>query len=349
MVEKSWRNHEKTLIYKRFQAIIYIVQERNGKEIFMNKLVKILAASALVATVLVGCGKKGETATGGSDGAAYAKAGLGIVSSVSDGQVNTTFAGIGLDKDGKIAWIDVDVAQGTPDGGDAQYTQTKKQRKDDYGMKSTSAQIGKIEGGAEWYEQIAKFEEYCKGKTPDEVAKIETEKNGEGNDVPKSGSDLAAGCTMAIGDFQAAVKKAADNAQEVSTDKLSLGRAMSYESDNYQEPWTYMTADVALVATDGDGKVQWIDIDTAKIDKEGKTTQTKTEQKEKYNMKANSGIGKEWYEQTAAFEEYCKGKTADEIANIAKGDDGKTTDTDLSAGCTIVITQFQAAIADALK
>ena len=84
----------------------------------MNKLLKVLAASALVATVLVGCGKKGESTGGAAEGAKYAKAGLGVVSTVSEGQVNTTFAGVGLDADGKVQWIDIDVAQGTPNGGD---------------------------------------------------------------------------------------------------------------------------------------------------------------------------------------------------------------------------------------
>ena len=65
-------------------------------------------------------------------------------------------------------------------------------------------------------------------------------------------------------------------------------------------------------------------------------------------MKGTSPIGKEWYEQAASFETWAKGKTADEVAKAA-GEDGKPTDTDLSSGCTISITQFQAAVADALK
>ena len=50
-----------------------------------------LAASALVATVLVGCGKKGEETGAAAEGAKYAKAGLGVVSSYSDGKVNNKF------------------------------------------------------------------------------------------------------------------------------------------------------------------------------------------------------------------------------------------------------------------
>ena len=36
---------------------------------------------------------------------------------------------------------------------------TKKSLGDNYGMKETSANIGNIAGGAEWYEQVAKIEE----------------------------------------------------------------------------------------------------------------------------------------------------------------------------------------------
>ena len=80
----------------------------------MNKFLKVLAASALVATVLVGCGKKGEDTGAAAEGAKYAKAGLGVVSSYSDGQVNSTIAAVGLDADGKVQYIDIDVAQSTP-------------------------------------------------------------------------------------------------------------------------------------------------------------------------------------------------------------------------------------------
>ena len=100
----------------------------------MNKLLKVLAASALVATVLVGCGKKGEDTGAAAEGAKYAKAGLGVVSSYSDGQVNSTIAAVGLDADGKVQYIDIDVAQSTP-GGDAEKTKTKKELKEEYGMK----------------------------------------------------------------------------------------------------------------------------------------------------------------------------------------------------------------------
>lgn len=181
----------------------------------MNKLLKVLAASALVATVLVGCGKKGETGGDATTAAKYAKAGLGVVSSYSeDGQVNTTMAAVGLDADGKVQYIDIDVAQSTPGGGDKEKTQTKKELKEKYGMKSVSASMGVIKDGGEWYEQAEYLENYCKGKTAEEIANIETEKRDEEHtSVPKSGSDLAAGCTMDIGAFLEAMSEAFSSAK----------------------------------------------------------------------------------------------------------------------------------------
>ena len=174
----------------------------------MNKFMKVLAASALMATALVGCGKSGTT-----DAAKYAKVGLGVVSSYSDeGQVNTTMAAIALDAEGKIAYIDLDVAQSTPADEAKAKTQTKKELKEAYGMKETSAKIGKIENGGEWYEQAAAFEEYCKGKTPEEVANMELEEYHGGN-APKTGTDLASKCTITIDAFLEAISEAGENLQ----------------------------------------------------------------------------------------------------------------------------------------
>ena len=306
----------------------------------MNKLLKVLAASALVATVLVGCGKKGEDTGAAAEGAKYAKAGLGVVSSYSDGQVNSTIAAVGLDADGKVQYIDIDVAQSTP-GGDAEKTKTKKELKEEYGMKGVSP-IGK-----EWYEQAQFFEQFCKGKTADEIAGIETEKRDEEHTtVPKTGSDLAAGCTMDIGEFKEAVAKAIANAQDANADKIGVGEVMANDGEAKQLDTT-----IALVATDADGKVVYSKIDVAQINE--KTTDTKSERKEDYGMKGVSGIGKEWYEQAIAFEEYCKGKTADEIAKTEtekRDEEHKTvpkSGSDLAAGCTMDIGAFLEAVAEA--
>lgn len=317
----------------------------------MNKLLKVLAASALVATVLVGCGKKGETGGDATTAAKYAKAGLGVVSSYSeDGQVNTTMAAVGLDADGKVQYIDIDVAQSTP-GGDSEKTQTKKELKEDYGMKSVSASMGVIKDGGEWYEQAEYLENYCKGKTAEEIANIETEKRDEEHtSVPKSGSDLTAGCTMDIGTFKEAIAKAIANAQDANAEKIGVGEVMSNGD-------AQLDTTIALVATDADGKVVYSKIDVAQINKD--VTATKSERKDDYGMKsvsASMGViegGAEWYQQAEAFEKYCKGKTADQIANTEteKRDDEHPavpkSGSDLAAGCTMNIGDFLEAMAEA--
>lgn len=112
----------------------------------------------------------------------------------------------------------------------------------------------------------------------------------------------------------------------------------------------------AAVTVDENGKVVAIKIDEAQTKPDltvdnGNVTdlRTKFEKQGDYNMKGASAIGKEWFEQVAAFEDWAVGKTADEIAAVAVDADGKTTDADLKAGCTITITGFVEAAAKAIK
>lgn len=75
---------------------------------------------------------------------------------------------------------------------------------------------------------------------------------------------------------------------------------------------------------------------------------TKKELKEDYNMKPASPIGKEWYEQIAALEEYALGKTAEEfVATPTKAKDEEHDSVpdveDLASSCTMVIGDFLAA------
>ena len=224
-------------------------------------------------------------------------------------------------------------------------------------MKSTSASIGAIEGGAEWYEQIAKFEEYCIGKTADEVAAIETETNAEGHASAKAGTDLAAGCTMAIGDFQAAVAKACENAVEVEAETVNVGYVMNVGTD-YSGNGQLNTT-VTMLAEDADGKIVAAKVDVAQISAVlGADTRSKAEKKEDYGMKSTSASigaiegGAEWYEQAAAFETAIVGMTAADVAAIetetnAEGNASPKAGTDLAAGCTMAIGDFQAAIANA--
>lgn len=109
------------------------------------------------------------------------------------------------------------------------------------------------------------------------------------------------------------------------------------------------------VTLDADGKIVKcvIDMSQAKItfDTTGKITsdltaevKTKNELGEDYGMKAQSGIGKEWNEQAAAFADYCVGKTAEEVGSIAVGEDGYATDADILAGTTVHVGNLIAGV-----
>ena len=78
--------------------------------------------------------------------------------------------------------------------------------------------------------------------------------------------------------------------------------------------------------------------------------QTKKELKEGYGMQKVSAIGKEWYEQAAALEAWCIGKTVDEVLGMPTFDrgDGHHTmvpdDADLKTGCTITVGDYLKAL-----
>lgn len=112
------------------------------------------------------------------------------------------------------------------------------------------------------------------------------------------------------------------------------------------------------VLVDADGKILKCDIDMtqAKInfDATGKITsdltaevKTKNELGDDYGMKKASSIGKEWYEQAAAFAAYCVGKTADEVSSIAVNEEGQAADAEILAGTTVHVGDFITGVATA--
>ena len=68
-----------------------------------------------------------------------------------------------------------------------------------------------------------------------------------------------------------------------------------------------------------------------------------------YGMSKASSIGKEWSEQAAAFAEYAKGKTVEELKGIAVDENGKATDADLAATVTLSLADFLPGIEDAVN
>ena len=85
---------------------------------------------------------------------------------------------------------------------------------------------------------------------------------------------------------------------------------------------------VCSVVLDDNGVIKSVRFDVVqlrtKFDVEGKLAEadytmevpSKIDKGEAYGMRKASPIGKEWFEQIAAFEEYCVGKTVEEVANM---------------------------------
>lgn len=76
---------------------------------------------------------------------------------------------------------------------------------------------------------------------------------------------------------------------------------------------------------------------------------TKNELGDEYGMKKASGIGKEWYEQAAAFAAYAQGKTLDEITGIAVNEKGAPADADIASSVTISVGGFTALLEKAAQ
>ncbi len=80
---------------------------------------------------------------------------------------------------------------------------TKYDLKEGYGMKATSASIGVIPEGGEWYEQADVFMQYVLGMTASDVAAIAMDESGYPTDEV-----LTSGCTMKVAAYVSAVSKA---------------------------------------------------------------------------------------------------------------------------------------------
>ena len=114
---------------------------------------------------------------------------------------------------------------------------------------------------------------------------------------------------------------------------------------------------VAAIVTDADGKIVLCRIDAINVEptmKDGKVDETvtyasKAELKDNYNMVKYGKAISEWYVQAKAFENYVVGKTQSEVSAIALNGGGKPTDAELSASCTIAVSDFIEAIDKAFE
>ena len=306
----------------------------------------ILAMSAL----FVGCGS-GKTL----------KFGMGVYSSapaVADatadkegtGKIDVTVAAVTVDANGKIVACALDTASNTvnftADGKAVAKTEfkTKYEMGKDYNMVAY--------GGAkkEWFEQADAFEALVAGKTLDEVKALVAAEN-KGNDEV-----VNAGCTIMIHEFVGAIEKAynaakdsdvtAENTLKVTAVTEQTCTDATAEKDGSNK----VSTTVFAAAVDADGKVVTASSDCVEVSftfsKKGASTLdttkavlSKKEQGTNYGMVTYAGSAKEWFEQAAAFDAACVGKTATEIKALM-ANDGKGVEDLQTAGCTIYVTGF---------
>lgn len=296
--------------------------------------------------------------------------GLGVVSNfdsseTGNAQIDTTFAAIVTDADGKIVSCRLDVAQNKMNVADGLVTTgneypTKMEKGTDYGM----APVSSI--GAEWDAQAKAFEEFVVGKTVDEVVALETqESNGHQVAVDET---LFAGCTMDIVDFKAAVEKAGSDAWAVTfttADAFTLGVAAITDDADSTAPTAdadgvvkmYTEFGAAVVGADGtilaalnDAIQPNITVDPAGEIVATEYKGTKRELGADYGMAPVSAIGAEWDAQSAAFSQFVVGMNADEVAAMETQESNGhnvTVDETLYASCSMDITGMMAVISTA--
>ncbi len=159
---------------------------------------------------------------------------------------------------------------------------------------------------------------------------------------------------------------------EESIAKVGLGQIISIAKSkdagtdangNVVMAQAQMDVTIAAVGFDADGKVASVTLDVVQpkvaFDSNLKITsdtqaevKSKKDLKEEYGMKGASAIGKEWYEQAAAFEEWMIGKTIDEITGLKVKEVNPSHQNvpdvpELTSSVTITVESYIAAVEEA--
>lgn len=342
----------------------------------MKKLLALLLVLTMSLFAFVGCTQEKPAAEqpaaeqpAEEPSADTVKTGLAVLTSVGKskdaaadaegmGQSDSIAIAVTVDKDGKVVKAVIDNAQtkinfsaeGKVTSDMTAAYKSKQELKEEYGMKKASS-LGK-----EWYEQANALAEFFVGKTAEEIKAIPTDDAGVTTDA-----DLVSSVTIKINDYKETAVKAIENAQELGAtaeDTLGLGInttiAKSKDAAADAEGQTQAYSIYTVSTFDKDGKITSNIIDasqaTVKFDVTGKIStdltapvKTKVELGDAYGMIKASKIGKEWYQQAAAFSAFVTGKTAEEVKGIAVAD-GKATDADLVSSVTVGIDEFQLVI-----
>lgn len=317
----------------------------------MKKVLGILLCMTLLlsSALLFGCAKNKETPL---------KLGLGVSTVVSAtnataekdgvGQVNTTAAAVLIDNDGKVVKAFIDCTDNklsyTAEGKAVtnESFKTKYELGYEYNMK-------KYGSAKEWFEQADAFCSLIVGKNVTEIKALVAAENKGSEEV------INAGCTITVDEFVKAVEKAIANAvdsEATEKDTLKLGistnqsvaDATAEKNGSNQGETTFFAA-----AINADGKVVAATSDCVQVkftfNSKGestfdtaKTVSSKKEAGADYGM-TKYGAAKEWFEQAAAFDAACVGKTVAEIKALMGADNKGVTDIQ-NAGCTILVDGF---------
>ena len=319
----------------------------------MKKIIGFILGTALLLLVFspTGCAsKKKESLRLGLGLYTSAKATSATEDANGSGSASVTAAAILLDENNKITACVLDCAESRVSysaGGKAlagEELLTKREQGDGYGMKAY--------GGAsrEWYEQADAFSALAIGKTLDSLKELVTE-DGKGNDEV-----IRAGCTISVSDFVKAIEKAVQNAvpsEATPTDRLKLGASSTQtarDADGDIKGLNEIETTFFAATVDGNGKLTAAYTDCVQaeftFDANGISQNdgdwilsSKRDAGDDYGMKAYGGAAKEWYEQAAAFDHACIGKTASEISGLVT-ENGKGSAELQSAGCTISVSGF---------
>ncbi len=317
----------------------------------MKRSFAMILCLVLALTALVGCESKPATLMFGFGVYTSAPA---VTDATADkdgsGKLDITFAAITLDNDGKIVSCALDTASNsvafTAEGKAvaAAEFKTKYELGNDYNMVTY--------GGSkkEWFEQADAFETVVVGKTLEEVKALIGEDQKGNDDV------VAAGCTIMINEFVGAIEKAyiaATGSNVTAEDTLKVTAFTEQtctDATADKDGSNKVSTTVFGAAVDAKGKVVAAASDCVELeftfDTKGASTLDTTKavlsKKEKgadYGMVAYGNAEKEWFEQAAAFDAACIGKTASEIAGLI-AEDGKGVAELQTAGCTIYVTGF---------
>ena len=325
----------------------------------MKKIISILMVSIMVLTLFtfVGCGKD-ETLKLGF-GVTISEVTAGNATSAENGtaEVAITAAAVLVDNDGKVVKAFIDCADNT-----VAYTadgkavandtfKTKYEKGSEYGM------VAYAGSAKEWFEQADAFCALIVGKTAAEITALVAE-GGKG-----TSEVINAGCTITISEFVTATVKAINSATPTNAtknDTLKLGVSTSQTTENATETENgsnEVSTNFFAAAVNAESKIVaaisdcvevsfTFDVNGASTFDTTKEILSKKEKGDSYGMKQYAGSAKEWYEQAAAFDAACIGKTASEITTSFLGEDGSHGNADLqTAGCTISITGFVKAVA----